>query len=132
MTRPSRRPHVLCIRSQHASAGATGCAPLHGAGWDADADAEAMGAIYRALRDRFGDAVELDVVDTRNTTYLIPALVRAGRRGGASWPQALRRAADTVGEFRVVVDDRVVVRGRPASIDEAIAQVVAVLDEAMS
>jgi len=38
------------------------------------------GALYRALRERFADQIELDVVDPRNVPYLIPALVADYRR----------------------------------------------------
>ena len=33
------------------------------------------GALYRALRERFSDQIDLDVVDPRNAPYLIPTLV---------------------------------------------------------
>ena len=34
-----------------------------------------MGALYMALREAYGDAVEIDVVDPRNQIFLIPSLI---------------------------------------------------------
>ena len=39
-----------------------------------------VGEIYLALRRKFGDGAEIDVVDPRNAVYLIPALLRDYRR----------------------------------------------------
>jgi hypothetical protein len=37
---------------------------------------EKMGLLYRIIRERYGDEVELEVVDPRNQLYLIPRLVK--------------------------------------------------------
>jgi hypothetical protein len=37
---------------------------------------ESMGEIVRCLREEFGDAIELSVVDPRNQLYLYPKIVR--------------------------------------------------------
>lgn len=39
-----------------------------------------MGALYRALREAYGDSVEIDVVDPRNQVFLIPSLIGDYRR----------------------------------------------------
>jgi len=41
---------------------------------------ESMGSLYRAVRERFGDAVELHVVDPRSWPTLLTLLVRDVRR----------------------------------------------------
>jgi hypothetical protein len=38
------------------------------------------GALYRAVRERFADQIDIDVVDPRNAPYLIPTLVADYRR----------------------------------------------------
>ena len=48
------------------------------------------GALYRALRERFADQIDLDVVDPRNLPYLIPTLVADYRRYKPSVPAFLK------------------------------------------
>ncbi|SFQ71430.1 hypothetical protein SAMN05421810_11450 [Amycolatopsis arida] len=58
------------------------------------------GAVYRALREAFGeDRLDVAVVDPRNTVWLLPAVWRDARRRGLSPWVALRRlnAATTAG-----------------------------------
>jgi hypothetical protein len=50
---------------------------------------EKVGELYRAIRDRFGDAVELRVVDPRNAPALIPVLLGEFRRYGVPLREAL-------------------------------------------
>ena len=71
---------------------------------------EAMGPLYRAIRDRYGDAVDLMVVDPRNWVSLVVRLLGDFRRYHVSLGEAWRtlRAISTVS---VVIDGRLVARG---------------------
>ena len=71
---------------------------------------EAMGPLYRAIRDRYGDAVDLMVVDPRNWVSLVVRLLGDFRRYRVSLGEAWRtlRAISTVS---VVIDGRLVARG---------------------
>jgi len=51
---------------------------------------EKVGELYRAVRDRHGDAVEIRIVDPRNLPALIPTLVSEFRRYGVPLREALR------------------------------------------
>lgn len=68
-------------------------------------DMERMGAVYRALRDRFGaDEVELTVVDPRNTVWLLPTIWRDARRRGLSVPVTLRQLNAATAACALVCD----------------------------
>jgi hypothetical protein len=71
---------------------------------------ERMGPVYRAVRTRFGDAVELLVVDPRNQIVLVPRLVRDAIRYRVGWRQVLGtlRGLSTV---TVIVNGRLFARG---------------------
>jgi len=94
------RPHIILVRQWDTQMTGSGCCgKLGGAGsmvGDADAfsaaraDMEAMGAVYRALRDAFGEAVTITVADPRNLVWLLPTLIRDGWR--ASGPAGAWRA----------------------------------------
>jgi hypothetical protein len=85
---------------------------------------EAMGKVYRALRQELPDEdVEITVVDPRNAVWLIPAVLGDARRRGLSpreiWDQ-VRRA---VSYNAVVFDGRVLFSGRVPKPEEAVASV---------
>ena len=68
---------------------------------------EGAGALYRALRSRYGDEVEIRVVDPRNLVSLLPLLFRDFRRHRVPLRDLLR----TLFGFRVnavVADGRLV------------------------
>ena len=68
---------------------------------------ESMGEIYRALRSELPrDRIEITVVDPRNMVWLIPALVRDGRRRGLGPQQLWREVTRGVRNGAIVVDGR--------------------------
>jgi hypothetical protein len=69
---------------------------------------ENVGELYRAIRDRYGHAVELRVVDPRNTPALIPTLIGEFRR----YRVPLKEALKTLFGLKV---NAVVVNGRLVS-----------------
>jgi hypothetical protein len=75
---------------------------------------EDVGALYRAVRDRYGDAVEICVVDPRNLPSLFMTLLGDFRRYGVSLPEALRAVLG-------ITVNSVIVNGRLASRDGRIA-----------
>ena len=72
---------------------------------------EAMGPLYRDLRTRYGDAIEVHVVDPRNAISLLPLLVRDFRAHGVGVLEALRTLL-RLPVTGVVADGRIVSRGR--------------------
>lgn len=75
------------------------------------AEMERAGRLYRALKDRWGDRVEIRIVDPRNLLVLVPTLYRDARHHGASIPEALGSLL-RLSVNCVVVDGRVVARNR--------------------
>lgn len=71
---------------------------------------EAMGPLYRRIRGRFGNDLDLLVVDPRNQISLVPRLVRDFWRYGVGWGGALRTLRD-VNTSTVVVNGRLFSRG---------------------
>jgi len=71
---------------------------------------EAMGPLYRRLRGRFGDGLDLLVVDPRNQISMVPRLVRDFWRYGVRWGDALRTLRD-INTSSVVINGRLFSRG---------------------
>lgn len=114
------RHRVLLIRAwDHQTTGASCCGRLDGGGEFGEAadfapiraDMTTMGVVYRQLKAALPADVDVQVVDPRNTTWLVPALARdAWRReprAGHVW-RTMRRGTDP---GAVVVDGRVVANG---------------------
>jgi hypothetical protein len=53
-------------------------------------DMESLGPLYRALRDRFGESVDLQVIDPRSWPTLLALLIRDGRAHGIGVRELLR------------------------------------------
>jgi hypothetical protein len=135
----SETPHrVLLVREWDQQTTGSGCCGRleGGEGELADAadfarsraDMESVGAIYRALRATFRpDQVDIQIVDPRNTTFLVPSLLRAARRRGDSWRAALRHLAGGVAQGAIVVDGHVVSSGPIPEPDRAVDLVLAEL-----
>jgi hypothetical protein len=128
MSPPTGRRHrVLLVREWDSQTTGSGCcgrleggdsefagAADHGR---SRTDMESMGAVYRALRAEL-PVLDVQVVDPRNLTFLVPGLLRDARRHGASWPQALRALARGTGQGAIVVDGHPVSTGPiPAPAD---------------
>jgi hypothetical protein len=71
---------------------------------------EAMGPLYRALRARYHDTIDIDVVDPRNALALGLLLLRDFRRFRVGFVDALRTLA-RVPVQAVIVNGRVIARG---------------------
>ena len=121
------RHSVILVREQEVqSTGGGGCGCLPGdvlrcvpepAFRARPATAEAMGQLYRALRGRYGDAVEIQVVDPRNVLGLTFVLIRDFLRFRVSPLDALRTFGGLTAQA-VIVDGRTVARGQWPSPDE--------------
>lgn len=131
------RHRVVLVRERDARAAGSGCcggfdglrdepvAP--GAHARIRVDMEAMGAVYRALRDRWSaDEVEIVVVEPRNMVWLVPAVWRDARRRGGTRRQAWRQVLG-VAHNTVIVDGEVVFTATPPHPAEAVAVVGAAL-----
>jgi hypothetical protein len=132
-------PHqVLLVREwDQQTTGSGCCGRLDGGGAELAAaadfarsrrDMEAVGAIYRALTAAFPrEVVDVQVVDPRNLTYLLPALWRAARRRGDRIGGALRQLAGGVSQGAIVVDGHVVSSGTIPDPERAVDLVLAEL-----
>lgn len=125
---------VILVREWDAQMGGSGCCGRLG-GRDcaigepetyayARTDMEAMGEVYRALRSEFADAITVEVVDPRNTVWLVPTVWRDARARGLGVGGALRQIAAGAGQGAVICDGRVVHRGGPPDPD-GIVEVIA-------
>lgn len=87
-------------------------------------DMEAMGAVYRALRSAFDrDDLDVQVVDPRNSLWLVPAIWRDARRRGMTVREAATQVRRGVSVLSIVVDGRVVFAGgvpEPGEVVEAV------------
>jgi hypothetical protein len=68
---------------------------------------ETMGGIYRTLRRELpSDTIEITVVDPRNMVWLIPTLLRDGRRRGLAAGELWRQLNLGMRNGAIVVDGR--------------------------
>lgn len=133
--RPAHR--VLLIREEDAGHSGSGCCGRLGSadselGGAADFSGnrcrmEAMGAVYRELRQTFDQGVELHMVDPRNTLWLVPAIWRDARRRGLSWTAASRQVARGVNKASIVVNGKVLYAGEVPEPGEAVDAVLSEL-----
>lgn len=91
---------------------------------------ETMGAIYRALRAELPrDTVEITVVDPRNMVWLIPAILRDGRRRGMGVAALWRQVTAGVRNGAIVVDGRALFAhdyaGEDAAVDAVLRELAA-------
>jgi hypothetical protein len=84
---------------------------------------EQMGPLYRTLRERLGDSAEIEVVDPRNIGLFF-LLLRDFWRFRVGLGAALRTLA-SIPVQAVVVNGRVVARGRWPEPDEVLRRAVA-------
>jgi hypothetical protein len=78
---------------------------------------EAMGPLYRELRERYEGAVEVTVVDPRNLVSLLPLLLRDFRAHGVEPREALRTLFG-LPVTGVVVNGRLLARGHWPDVAE--------------
>lgn len=81
-----------------------------------------FGDLYRTLKQRFGDRLELTVLDPRNVYAFIPLVVRDAARFGVPMREAFKALMAT-SNSTAVLDGRLVYQGGSPSIDEVITMV---------
>ncbi len=132
-----RGHRVLLVREWDQVTTGSNCCGRLGGGDEEIADAadfshsrmmmERVGGIHRALRAEL-PGLDLQVVDPRNTVYLIPTVLRdARRRRGDGWRRAAREAARATSRGAIVVDGRVIGRGEVPDPDDAVGRVLRAL-----
>ena len=85
---------------------------------------EAMGEVYRAIkRELFDVDADISIVDPRNMVWLIPAIVRDGRRHGRPVSETLAQLRRGVAYNSVILDGKVLFHGHVPSAKEAVAAV---------
>lgn len=128
------RHRVILVREWDAQVAAFGCCGRLGGVHDELGDShtfarnrremERMGAVYRRLRAQFSaDGLDLVVVDPRNMSWLIPALIRDARRRGLSVRDTWREIRRGVAYNAIVVDGRVLFSGHIPPAEEAVKAV---------
>lgn len=89
--------------------------------------ADELGEVYRALRAALPADVAVEVVSPSNWLWLLPALVRDGRRRGLRGRALLRSVRSGLAVSSLVVDGAVLSSGRLPSPAAAVAAVEAQL-----
>lgn len=78
-------------------------------------------AVVRALRTTLGSSVDVQLVDPRNSAFVLPVVYRDARRYGAGVRAALVEAVRATTPWTMVVDGRVVSRAVPLTPAAAVA-----------
>jgi hypothetical protein len=115
-----RNPSVILVREWEGQMSSSGCCGrLEGDFLSSDgcpvfeerrANMNAMGPLYRAIRERFGDSVEIEVVDPRSFLSLLALLVHDFRAFHVGIGEAFRTLTHLPVQG-VVVNGRLVAQG---------------------
>ena len=89
--------------------------------------ADEVGEIYRALRTALPDDVAVEIVSPSNWLWLLPELVRGGRRRGLRGSALGRSVRAGLAVSSLIVDGAVLASGGLPSPDRAVAAVEAEL-----
>lgn len=95
--------------------------PEHGSAVGSEAVAAAD--VVRALRRTLGDTVDVELVDPRNTVFVLPTVYRDARRSGLSHGRSFGEAVRATTPWALVVDGRVVSRSAELTPEAAVALV---------
>ncbi len=119
MSRPAHR--ILLVGPWRAGSSSGGCCSAEPAGIggehahrppaEADRREGDAAGVVRALRSSAGPAVDVQLVDPRNTLYLLPVVYRDARTAGVSMVRAAVTAIRATTPWTLVVDGRIVSRG---------------------
>lgn len=89
---------------------------------------ERAGVLYRTIRERFGDRVQVRIVDPRNLPALLPILLGEFRRHRVPAREALRTACG-LSVNTVVVNGRILSRGGWPSPERLLEEICRVPEE---
>lgn len=90
-----------------------GCQHAHDPSAAQDRPSNDAGAAVRALRSSAGPSVDVQLVDPRNTVYLLPAVYRDARAAGVGRGPAAMTAIRATTPWTLVVDGTIVSRAVP-------------------
>lgn len=124
---------VVLVRGARSVVGSGGCCSAYVRPFDDGGShrhglpADELGEVYRALRAALPADVAVEVVSPSNWLWLLPALVRDGRRRGLRGRALLRSVRSGLAVSSLVVDGAVLSSGRLPSPAAAVAAVEAQL-----
>lgn len=124
---------VVLVRGARSVVGSGGCCSADVRPFDDGGShrhglpADELGEVYRALRAALPADVAVEVVSPSNWLWLLPALVRDGRRRGLRGRALLRSVRSGLAVSSLVVDGAVLSSGRLPSPAAAVAAVEAQL-----
>ncbi|MER7457926.1 hypothetical protein [Micromonospora sp. NPDC126480] len=112
------RHRVLLVRPWDTARAGSGCCTgateICAEGWHEDpavarrrAGQRPLGEVYLAVRAGLPPEVEVEIVDPHNTLFLLPAMLRDGRRHRRPWRALLRDLARAPGYAAIIVNGRV-------------------------
>jgi hypothetical protein len=130
-TRPGRPRHrIVLVREWDAGATGSGCCGRVGGSHHDLGSAEdfsrsrrvmhEVGEVYRRLRSDLGGSVPIEIVDPRNTAWIVPVVYRDARRRGMRRLDALREVNRATAQPAVIVDGRAIYSGSLGPPDEVV------------
>jgi len=93
-------------------------------------DRSRWAAVYLAVRSAVGEAVDVQLVDPRNSLFLLPAVYRDARRGGRSPVQAVAAAVRATTPGTLIVDGTILARSVSLTPEQAVRLLPAGLSSA--
>jgi hypothetical protein len=123
LVRMSAEPMGGCCRVPHSSVGSTTADPAFASH---RAIIDRMGAVYQALRERFGRAIDVQVIDARNVALPI-LLIQDFFAHHVGFRDGLRTLAQ-IPQHAVIVNGRIVDESDAPDAPAIVAHVAAVAD----
>jgi len=130
--------HLILVRESDQTSGSIGCCcrvSRDDVRWDHSVplpESEAthrFRGLYHELRERFGDRLEITVLDPRNVIAFLPLVLRDALRFGVPLGEALRAMGGT-SYATAVLDGRLLFSGTAPPAREVVERVEAVLESA--
>lgn len=98
-----------------------GC--VHAAAHDDDvtADRSSAQAVVRTLRAALGMTADVELVDPRNTVYIVPTVYRDARRRGQTRSRAAGEAIRATSPWTLIVDGQIISRASELTPERALS-----------
>ncbi|MCZ7422039.1 MULTISPECIES: hypothetical protein [unclassified Micromonospora] len=87
-----------------------------------------LAEVYRTVRAGLPAEIAVEIVDPRNTLFLLPAIVHDGRRQRRPWRALLRDLIRSTGYAAIIVDGRVVSESGLPGAEQALHLIRQALD----
>jgi hypothetical protein len=82
-----------------------------------------MGEIYRYLAHKFGDSIELEIIDPRNSISFFALLLREKRVRKLGWDSFIHTALNGQSKQSIIINGQLFSKGELPSLQDIVARI---------